>query len=244
MRWRGGAAAAAPHAASRAQHRRVHVRPLKPSQPPPPAPPTHPHPPHPQVKPALDAIRALGPVLEDHLQLLLPALNRLIAPAGTGLPLGVQEEALAAMQDLLPRMQLAGFSSAVLHPLMRLLDGPSDELRERALDTLCSVSLAIGPDFAVFVPAVKKARARVWRAAEEAAAVAGGDAPAQAAQRRRKCRTAHLLPASRHLAARSQQPATAPTRRHARRSWRGTAWRRTPPLRAWPPACSRRSRPA
>ena len=56
-------------------------------------------------------------------------------------------------------MQLAGFSSAVLHPLIRLLDGPSDELRERALDTLCSVALAIGPDFAIFVPTVKKARA-------------------------------------------------------------------------------------
>lgn len=127
------------------------------------------HIPHPlpttllQVKPALDAIRALGPVLEDHLQLLLPALNRLIVPGGSGLPLAVQvrrlrcsfelacgmqlqgrplhqvtrscfkpafmplarvqEETLAAMQDLLPRMQLAGFSSTVLHPLIRLLDG-------------------------------------------------------------------------------------------------------------------------
>jgi FKBP12-rapamycin complex-associated protein len=97
-------------------------------------------------------------VLEDHLQLLLPALSRLIAPGGAGLPQPVQEEALSAMQDLLPRMQLAGFSSAVLHPLIRLLDGPSDALRQRALDTLCSVALAVGPDFAIFVPTVKKAR--------------------------------------------------------------------------------------
>ncbi len=51
-----------------------------------------------QVKPALDAIRALGPVLEDHLQLLLPALNRLIVPGGSGLPLAIQEETLATMQ--------------------------------------------------------------------------------------------------------------------------------------------------
>ena len=101
-------------------------------------------------------MRALGPVLEDHLQLLLPALNRLIVPGASGLPLAVQEETLAAMQDLLPRMQLSGFSSAVLHPLIRLLDGPSEELRERALDTLCSVALAIGPDFAIFVPTMKK----------------------------------------------------------------------------------------
>ena len=96
-------------------------------------------------------------MLEDHLQLLLPAMNRLIAPSGSAVPLAIQEETLATMQDLLPRMQLAGYSSAVLHPLIRLLDGPSDELRERALDTICSVSLAIGPDFAIFAPTVKKA---------------------------------------------------------------------------------------
>lgn len=108
------------------------------------------------VKPALDAIRSLGPVLEDHLQLLLPALNRLIMLGSAGTPPAIQEETLATMQDLLPRMQLAGYSSAVLHPLIRLLDGPSEELRERALDTICSVSLAIGPDFAIFVPTVRK----------------------------------------------------------------------------------------
>lgn len=51
----------------------------------------------------------------------------------------------------------AGYSSTVLHPLIRLLDGaPSDELRERALDTLCSVALAVGPDFAIFLPTIKK----------------------------------------------------------------------------------------
>ena len=32
------------------------------------------------VQPALDALEALGPALEDHLQLLLPALVRLIPP--------------------------------------------------------------------------------------------------------------------------------------------------------------------
>ncbi len=50
----------------------------------------------------------------------------------------------------------AGYSSTVLHPQIRLLDGPSDELRERALDTLCSVALAVGPDFAIFLPTIKK----------------------------------------------------------------------------------------
>jgi serine/threonine-protein kinase mTOR len=108
------------------------------------------------VRPALAALRALGPVLEDHLQLLLPALVRLIAPGAGSAPREVSEETLAAMRDLLPRMQLAGHSSAVMHPLMRLLDGPNEELREKALDTLCAVALAVGPDFAIFIPTISK----------------------------------------------------------------------------------------
>ncbi len=67
-----------------------------------------PPPPVVQLKPALEAMRALGLVLEDHLQLLLPALTRLIAPGAAGVPAPIQEEVLATMQDLLPRMQLAG----------------------------------------------------------------------------------------------------------------------------------------
>ncbi len=33
------------------------------------------------IKPALDTLEALGPALEDHLQLLLPALVRIICPS-------------------------------------------------------------------------------------------------------------------------------------------------------------------
>ncbi|RMZ52908.1 hypothetical protein APUTEX25_001027, partial [Auxenochlorella protothecoides] len=112
------------------------------------------------IKPALEAIRSLGTVLESSLQLLLPVLVRLITPGASAAPLAVQEETLVTMQEVLPKMQLAGYSSAILHPLTRLLDSSSDELRERALDTICAVALAVGPDFAVFVPVIKKAVAR------------------------------------------------------------------------------------
>lgn len=113
------------------------------------------------IRPALSALRALGPVLEDNLPLLLPSLVRVICPSGPGsAPLVVQEDTLHAMQDLLPRMQLASYSSAILHPLIRVVNGPSDELREHALDVICSVALAVGPDFSVFVPTIKKIMAR------------------------------------------------------------------------------------
>ncbi len=57
---------------------------------------------------------------------------------------------------LLPRMHLAGYSSNILHPLLRVLDGGVDELRTDALDTICSLALALGPDFPIFAPTVRK----------------------------------------------------------------------------------------
>ncbi len=38
------------------------------------------------VRPALDCLEALGPALEDHLQLLLPALVRIVCPSARRSP--------------------------------------------------------------------------------------------------------------------------------------------------------------
>ncbi len=47
------------------------------------------------------------------------------------------------MRKLLPRMQLACYASAILHPLIRVLDGPADELRRDALDSICAMAVAL-----------------------------------------------------------------------------------------------------
>ncbi len=40
-----------------------------------------------------------------------------------------------------------------------MLDSPGDDtLRRDALDTLCAVAVILGPDFAIFVPTVRKVR--------------------------------------------------------------------------------------
>lgn len=36
------------------------------------------------------------------------------------------------------------------------MDGPEEALRTDALDTICSLSLALGPDFPIFAPTVRK----------------------------------------------------------------------------------------
>lgn len=72
------------------------------------------------VRPTLSALEALGAALDGHLHLLLPALMRLVSPQVSGTPLDIRRAVLRSMKRLLPRMQLAGYASAILHPLIKV----------------------------------------------------------------------------------------------------------------------------
>ncbi|KAG2491268.1 hypothetical protein HYH03_010473, partial [Edaphochlamys debaryana] len=109
------------------------------------------------VRPALGALEALGSAVDDSLHLLLPSMVRLISPAAAATPAEIRRAMLRSMRKLIPRMQLGGYASAVLHPLIKVLDSPGDEaLRRDALDTVCAVAVCLGPDFGIFVPTIRK----------------------------------------------------------------------------------------
>ncbi|GIL44136.1 hypothetical protein Vafri_1666 [Volvox africanus] len=109
------------------------------------------------VRPALGALEALGSAVDDSLHLLLPSMVRLISPSSSSTPAEIRRAALRSMRKLIPRMQLGGYASAVLHPLIKVLDGQSDEqLRRDALDTICAMAVCLGPDFAIFVSTIRK----------------------------------------------------------------------------------------
>ena len=94
-----------------------------------------------------------------HPRFLLLRSNMPDAKSGVaGTPVEIRRAALHSMGRLLPRMPLAGSAAAVLHPLLRVLDGPQEELRRDAADTICAVALALGPDFALFVPTIRRVR--------------------------------------------------------------------------------------
>uniref|UniRef100_A0A7S1SYY6 Serine/threonine-protein kinase TOR n=1 Tax=Tetraselmis chuii TaxID=63592 RepID=A0A7S1SYY6_9CHLO len=113
------------------------------------------------VFPALQALEALGPAVEEHLHLVLPALVNLICPRVSSTPFDVRRTALQSMRRMLPCMQLGGYASAIVHPLVRVLEeGPTDDLRRDALDAICSMAYALGPDFAIFIPAIRKTCSR------------------------------------------------------------------------------------
>lgn len=60
------------------------------------------------------------------------------------------------MRKLLPRMHLGGYASAILHPLMKVVDGPHDDLRREAMDVICSVAVPLGSEFTIFLPTLRK----------------------------------------------------------------------------------------
>ena len=75
------------------------------------------------VRPALGALESLGSAVDDSLHLLLPSMVRLISPAASSTPAEVRRAALRSLRRLIPRMQLGGYASAVLHPLIKVGGG-------------------------------------------------------------------------------------------------------------------------
>lgn len=99
-----------------------------------------------------------------------------------GPPAGPRRSVLRTLGRLLPRMALSGSASAILHPLMRVLADPtpypeapkmdkkakdedeenkpqaksSRSLQMDALDTICCLAVPLGPDFTIFLPAIRK----------------------------------------------------------------------------------------
>ncbi|MEW5308376.1 MAG: hypothetical protein WDW38_000344 [Sanguina aurantia] len=108
------------------------------------------------LKPALAALEALGSAVEEHLHLLLPALVRLINPAQSSTPVEIRRITLTSMRKLLPRMQLNGYTSAVLQPLIKVLDGSADDLRQPALNAICAMAVVLGPGLDIFLPSIRK----------------------------------------------------------------------------------------
>ena len=53
-------------------------------------------------------------------------------------------------------MNLAGYASTILHPLIRVLAGAHDETRRDAMDTITALAVPLGPEFAIFAPTIKK----------------------------------------------------------------------------------------
>lgn len=104
----------------------------------------------------IDILRTLevfGGNLDEHMHLLLPALIR-IFKANTSVE--VRCAAIRTLIRLIPRVQVTGHISALVHHLKLVADGKSDELRKDAVDALCCLAQALGEDFTIFIPSIRK----------------------------------------------------------------------------------------
>ncbi|XP_056160918.1 serine/threonine-protein kinase TOR isoform X1 [Syzygium oleosum] len=101
----------------------------------------------------LHTLEVFGGTLDEHMHLLLPALIRLFKEDA---PVDKRRAAIKTLTRLIPRVQVTGHISSLVHHLKLVLDGKIDELRKDAVDALCCLAYALGEDFTIFIPSIHK----------------------------------------------------------------------------------------
>eukprot|EP00741_Cyanophora_paradoxa_P013831 tig00020710_g13351.t1 len=126
----------------------------------------------------LHALETFGRNLDEHTHLVVPPVVRLFDSAEA--PPAVRQAAVRLIAKLSAAVNFSDFASRIVHPLARLIDGPSIDLRREALDCICALVPQLGPEFLLFAPTVSKAlhRQRVHHAKFDAVmqAIARGEA--------------------------------------------------------------------
>ncbi|XP_033517641.1 serine/threonine-protein kinase TOR isoform X3 [Nicotiana tomentosiformis] len=105
------------------------------------------------VIPILHTLEVFGGTLDEHMHLLLPALIRLFKLDAS---VEVRRGAIKTLTRLIPRVQVTGHISSLVHHLKLVLDGNKEELRKDAVDALCCLAHALGEDFTIFIPSIHK----------------------------------------------------------------------------------------
>ncbi|KAK9286670.1 hypothetical protein L1049_015071 [Liquidambar formosana] len=101
----------------------------------------------------LHTLEVFSGTLDEHMHLLLPALIRLFKVDAS---VDIRRAAIKTLTRLIPRVQVTGHISALVHHLKLILDGKNGELRKDAVDALCCLAHALGEDFTIFIPSIHK----------------------------------------------------------------------------------------
>ncbi|XP_024523697.1 serine/threonine-protein kinase TOR, partial [Selaginella moellendorffii] len=104
----------------------------------------------------LHTFEVFGASLDEHMHLVLPALVRLFKPDVSNAPMDIRRSTIKTFSRLLPCMQVTAHVSSLLHPLLSVLDGTKDELRNDAVDAICVLATVLGAEFTMFLPSVRK----------------------------------------------------------------------------------------
>ncbi|KAG8995960.1 phosphatidylinositol kinase- protein kinase tor1 [Tulasnella sp. JGI-2019a] len=104
------------------------------------------------------AFQSFGANAEEFLHLILPVTLRTIER--TDSPMSLRIMALRTIDGLSRKVNLSDHASRIMHPLTRVLNTASAELRNVVMDTLCVLVVQLSADYAIFVPMVNKALVR------------------------------------------------------------------------------------
>lgn len=103
-----------------------------------------------------DAFITFGAIIEEYLQLVIPIIVKTYErPDGNT---QLRKRAIQTIDGLSRRVNFADHASRIIHPLVRVLAQPNNELRMAVMDTLCSLVIQLGSDFAIFVPTINKVK--------------------------------------------------------------------------------------
>ena len=102
----------------------------------------------------LDAFLTFGANVEEYSHLVLPVIVRSYERQDASIAL--RKRAIQTIDGLTRRLNFSDHASRIIHPLVRVLAWPNNELRAAVMDTLSSLVVQLGPDFAIFVPTINK----------------------------------------------------------------------------------------
>lgn len=108
-----------------------------------------------QIK-IFDAFLTFGANIEEYLQLVIPLIVKTYERQDASTPL--RKKAIHTIEGLTKRVNFSDHASRIIHPLVRVLNQPNNELRMAVLDTLCALMVQLGSDFAIFHPTIRKVR--------------------------------------------------------------------------------------
>ncbi|KAF9561208.1 phosphatidylinositol 3-kinase [Agrocybe pediades] len=112
-----------------------------------------------QIK-VFDALLTFGANIEEYLHLVIPIIVKSyerqdIVERPESL-VALRKRAIQTIDGLSRRVNFSDHASRIIHPLVRVLEGGNQELRVAVMDTLCSLVIQLGSDFAIFVPTINK----------------------------------------------------------------------------------------
>ncbi|KIK95251.1 hypothetical protein PAXRUDRAFT_33077 [Paxillus rubicundulus Ve08.2h10] len=106
-----------------------------------------------QIK-IFDSFLTFGSNIEEYLHLIIPIIVK--AAERLDATTILRKRAIQTVAHLSQRVNFSDHASRIVHPLVRVLDGPNNELRMAVMDTLCAIVIQLGSDFAIFVPMINK----------------------------------------------------------------------------------------